>query len=1291
MPTNADLTYFGVRCHLAPIVADVSSDNDYNPNLATITATVIFTPRLKAGEVIHAHEASPPTGFLPMPIVAMIDEDGLLKLRSNPDQGAAPLPAIDRLRHRIARDSGQQIESAIDRSTTNYSPVKLLGNSTSLELETPLFYDFSFSNIKIDGKPSTYTITGGTFEAPWDGDEVIDLLDWMPLPSGPNATGIIRGPEGPPGPPGVDGAPGTPGGPPGPTGDAATITVGSTTTGAAGSSAAVSNSGTTSAAVFNFVIPQGAVGPASTIPGPAGPIGATGPAGADSVVPGPAGAPGRDGVDGQQGVQGAPGVGIRFCGEVATLAELEAITGQKQGDLWVLGNREDDTNPAESYIWDETTADWIYGGKIQGPQGVPGKDGRDGADSTVPGPAGPAGPAGADSTVPGPAGADGAPGADSTVPGPAGSPGADGAPGAVGPAGPSVVSADVGNASVIGTDGLIFTPAGGGGGLVTAPSVAGFPAAGEPGKVYLAEDSGDTFRFDPVAKGTDTYVRISETTVAAKIEDSTEVGRAVLTAVDEAAARSAIGAEDAALKGQANGYAPLDAATKIDATYLPSYVDDVVEFATKAAFPATGSAGVIYVDLSNGNTWRWSGTTYVQISDKVTSTGITDSTPIGRSLVTAATTLAGRQAIAAAPAGGTVFVEDYRDGVRTDEQIIAAAFAALKGGGELRFGNGVTYTFTTPGGFIDVFFNSTRHNITINGQGATLNGAAAKAYALLRIQGGKDSTTTSLTAAIPKRTNTITVTSTAGFKAGDIISMNSSGEPFNLDGGSPDPVNFKQEMARIKSVTNTTTIVLQERTWNTYSTTGYTVTVRRYDPMKNFVIRDLNFVGVRTLDSADVTTQQYGLWVRYFDGVTVENVKVNGTTESGITLQEGMNVTVSKCRVENVLKVGGGISIYAVDCHEFKLVDCFVRGGKHAVDVDRARDVLYMGNTVEGTGAGALSTHGNCDVAKIVDNTARECGGGIIVRGRNTLVKGNQILGSKLPAEQSVGMSYLHGITIGHGTPAWYGEGNGGIDLVIDGNFIDISGPDWASEPTRVVCGIVSSAGLVNSRIVNNTIRGFSWHGIFAFGDYSRNAEISGNFIDCSAQVSPTGCGIRVIPDHTTAGCVQKNLSIERNVMVQPIKGSGVAVGGGPSASDVSDQIIVRDNVIGTCGAKPINLTGGFYGNDVSVSPVTTGATATGGLPLSLWSGTKAQYDALTKSATTIYVVTSAAATLEGVVDGVTSGVDTGQISSAEPEVPDAVTDAVGSVQDTLGSVQTGDIAVDPPARTATTKSTRKK
>lgn len=53
-------------------------------------------------------------------------------------------------------------------------------------------------------------------------------------------------------------------------GDAATVAVGSITTGAEGTSATVTNSGTTSAAVLDFTIPKGATGAASTVPGPRG-------------------------------------------------------------------------------------------------------------------------------------------------------------------------------------------------------------------------------------------------------------------------------------------------------------------------------------------------------------------------------------------------------------------------------------------------------------------------------------------------------------------------------------------------------------------------------------------------------------------------------------------------------------------------------------------------------------------------------------------------------------------------------------------------------------------------------------------------------------------------------------------------------------------------------------------------------------------------------------------------------------------------------------------------------------
>ena len=120
-------------------------------------------------------------------------------------------------------------------------------------------------------------------------------------------------------------------------GAAATITVGSTTTGAAGTNAVVSNSGSTSAAIFDFTIPQG--------------------------------------VQGETGPQGNDGTSISLSGTVATVADLP--TNAPAGEMYIV---EADGN---GYVSDgETPANWTNVGKIQGPEGPQGPAGPVGGSNT---------------------------------------------------------------------------------------------------------------------------------------------------------------------------------------------------------------------------------------------------------------------------------------------------------------------------------------------------------------------------------------------------------------------------------------------------------------------------------------------------------------------------------------------------------------------------------------------------------------------------------------------------------------------------------------------------------------------------------------------------------------------------------------------------------------------------------------------------------------------------------------------------------------------------------------------
>ena len=88
--------------------------------------------------------------------------------------------------------------------------------------------------------------------------------------------------------------------------------------------------------------------------------------------------------------------------------------------------------------------------------------------------------------------------------------------------------------------------------------------------------------------------------------------------------------------GAASGVCPLDANSKVDSQYLPSYVDDVIEAypisgatalsagwlsATSGGSALTPEAGKIYVlmadsgDYAANTQFRWGGTTYVKLSD----------------------------------------------------------------------------------------------------------------------------------------------------------------------------------------------------------------------------------------------------------------------------------------------------------------------------------------------------------------------------------------------------------------------------------------------------------------------------------------------------------------------------------------------------------------------------------------------------------------------------------------------------------------------------------------------------
>lgn len=102
------------------------------------------------------------------------------------------------------------------------------------------------------------------------------------------------------------------------------------------------------------------------------------------------------------------------------------------------------------------------------------------------------------------------------------------------------------------------------------------------------------------------------------------------TTAAQSAAQAAQATADAAIpgaqKGQPNGVAGLDGSGTVPASQLPSYVDDVLEFASFAALPAVGETGKIYITIDTNSQYRWSGSQYVLLT---ASPGSTDAVPEG--------------------------------------------------------------------------------------------------------------------------------------------------------------------------------------------------------------------------------------------------------------------------------------------------------------------------------------------------------------------------------------------------------------------------------------------------------------------------------------------------------------------------------------------------------------------------------------------------------------------------------------------------------------------------------------
>lgn len=387
--------------------------------------------------------------------------------------------------------------------------------------------------------------------------------------------------------------------------------------------------------------PQGPKGDQGE-PGPQGPKGETGQTGPQ----GPKGETGETGPQGPKGDKGDTGTGLDIKGTYESPEALRsAVTQPQQGDMYNVGA----SAPYTIYMWDETgEPDWKSQGQLQGPQGERG-------------PEGPQGPKGDQGEI-----------------GPQGPKGDTGPQGNVGPEGPQGPKGDTGSAGngvesvalyegthapgTLDTYRMTFTS----GDHTDYQVYNGMDGIGSGDMLKSTYDpqNKNTDIFDYVDKAVEDVTVTTDPTPTQDSENPVQSGgvydaiqsveEGIPTKVSElendsgylttesdptvpAWAKAAskptytaaevgarpdtwmpsatdVGAIPASQKGAASGVAELDSSGKVPSAQLPSYVDDVVEFASRDGFPGTGEDGKIYIAEDTNLTYRWSGTQYVEIS-----------------------------------------------------------------------------------------------------------------------------------------------------------------------------------------------------------------------------------------------------------------------------------------------------------------------------------------------------------------------------------------------------------------------------------------------------------------------------------------------------------------------------------------------------------------------------------------------------------------------------------------------------------------------------------------------------
>jgi len=332
--------------------------------------------------------------------------------------------------------------------------------------------------------------------------------------------------------------------------------------------------------------------------------------------------------------------------------------------------------------------------------------------------------------------------------------------------------------------------------------------------------------------------------------------------------------------GEPLGIATLDENGLVPTSQLPSYVDDVLEFASLAAFPNPGQTGKIYIALDTNKTYRWGGSVYVQITsgavDSVNGqTGIVvlDSEDVAESGDSRYYTAARQTAI-----------EGYADQAELDAIAAAEAYTDAE-----------IAALLVPEG-------QRKHVNYVSGSDVTGNGSQLKpwktvSYACSQITDSAPVVTTATWAA---GSNVLAVASTAGLAVGQLI-VHSSGSS----------VGFATGTAIVTAILSGTSIQISVTT-TAARTTAFSLTFRKlyciefdgqglYDTV---TLPPYVMIVGKNMSSSQIGTVNLTLPAVAVTGNTVMNAQINVFNLDSTAVTTGHSTRFFDCSFNDLNCVG---------------------------------------------------------------------------------------------------------------------------------------------------------------------------------------------------------------------------------------------------------------------------------------------------------------------------------------------------------------------------------------------------